>query len=87
MYNVLFIPCYNHCGRMSNSYDTFGMRQALKTRNILECLNGFYLDVRQPQLTLQGGLTAGLGVNLGVAKAYAYGWLTTDTHFKTCTLC
>jgi hypothetical protein len=71
--NVDFTGWFLFDGGVIVGYDTFGIRQALKTRNPLEAINGFYLDVSQPQIVLQGGLAAGLGLDVFIARAYAYG--------------
>jgi hypothetical protein len=42
-----------------NRYDTYSIRKALRTGNPLEALDGFYMDVSKPALTVSGYIHLG----------------------------
>jgi hypothetical protein len=72
------LPLHSLCNVMFlwYRYDTFGIRQAIKTRNPLEALNGFYLNVSQPQIVLQGGLSGHVGIDVFALEANVGGIYT-----------
>ncbi len=46
--------CLSHSRADGFRYDSYGIRRAIKTKNPLDALDGFYIDVSAPQLTCSG---------------------------------
>jgi hypothetical protein len=67
-----------HAG-ITLGYDTKGIMRALKTKDPLDALDGFYIDVSRPLLSIAGSIKVNVELNAVIFRAGVYG-IRAHTH-------